>query len=167
MPAASERPRLVLFGLLAAALLLAGFALSSGTEIPSHTASSGSPRRALISSALPDPRAASDSGLRRSAARFLNAFFAYEVGDSDLDIRHRLAASATSAFAAELLRRPPRPPGRLPPAARLQRLSTRITSADPPRALVSGSARRGAAAEQFSFLFALTASGWRAVGPAE
>ena len=168
MAAASRRPRFVLFGLLAAALLLAGFAVSATSELDSNAGRSASPRRPLISSALPDPGPARDTGaLRRVASRFLSAFFEYEVGDLEPEVRRHLAASATPAFAAELLRHPPRPPGRPSSAARLRTLSTTITTTDPPRALISGSARRGTAVEQFSFLFVSTASGWRAGGPAE
>lgn len=106
--------------------------------------------------------------VRRAAQRFLIAFSRYEVGEISSAVRSQLRATASGAFASELLRRPPRPgPAQLVEEARLERLRVRFVSADADQALISGNFRRGALPEEFAFLFARRADGWRATGPAE
>ena len=78
-----------------------------------------------------------------------------------------MRTAATPSFAARLLAGPPRAsaPGRFPPRARLGRVEVSFVAIAPPRAIVSGEARRGAAPAQFSFLFELHGGRWLASGP--
>jgi hypothetical protein len=102
-----------------------------------------------------------------AAHRFLAAFLRYEVGDLSPSVRRELRATAGSTFLVELLARPPHQISGLPPIARIVRLRITHLSPVPPRALLSGSARRGARLEQFSFLLELERGRWRVVGPGE
>ena len=105
--------------------------------------------------------------LAGAARRFLSAFFHYEVGELGPRVRRTLRSAATPGFAAELLGAPPRAPPRSPPAAIPGRLAIAAVSVLPPRALISGSARRGERSEQFSFLFEARRGAWLASGPGE
>jgi hypothetical protein len=119
----------------------------------------------------PQPAVAGAAGLRVAlggeARRFLAAFFRYEVGELGPAVRRALRATTTAGFAAELLRSPPRRPPQSVPAAVPGRLAIAVASVLPPRALVSGSARRGGEAEQFAFVFEARGGAWRASGPGE
>jgi hypothetical protein len=124
--------------------------------------------RPVVSSRM--PTAVSQARLRqeisRSAHRFLEAFFRYEVGDLDEGVWHALSATSTARFFRDLLGRRPRPTGSVfPPPARLKRLDVAFLPASPPRAIVSGFAVRAHAPEEFSFLFELVDSTWLASGP--
>jgi len=113
----------------------------------------------------PVPTPVQRAGLRVDARAFLHHFFRYEVGKLARSPVGGLRATATSTFASELLRRPPRIPGRALGPARLERLSLEFLSTVPGRALISGFALRGRARERFSFLFEASGGGWRASGP--
>jgi hypothetical protein len=80
-----------------------------------------------------------------------------------------LRTAATPGFARRLLAAPPRVPaaGAFSLPAKLGRLRVTFVSAAANRALISGQASRGAAPEEFSFVFVRTAAGWLASGPGE
>ena len=107
--------------------------------------------------------------LRRSARRFLAAFCRYEVGEGGRALAVALRAAATPAFARRLLAIPPRPlaPAGYPPPARLGGLRISFLSAAGNRALVAAMARRGARAEQLSFVFRRRGRAWLASGPGQ
>lgn len=153
--------RQLLFALACAALILAAIAFSGATV-------SDPPPASAPGTLQPQPatRRTPTRGLRRSATRFLIAFLRYELGDPAPTVRRDLRATTTSSFAAELLATPPAPSAS-PQRSHITRLQLTPLSANPPRALVSGSAGRGSASEPFAFLFALRRAGWRASAPAE
>lgn len=174
MPAAAERWRLALFYLAVAALAAAGVVFAGAGTGSTPTPTTASPPAAarapvvLPSSAAPPPVAALRASLGREAHRFLGVFFRYEVGARGPALRSAVRATATPAFAAELLGSPPPPPSRPLAPARPGRLTITLASVSPPRALVSGSASRGGpAAEQFSFLFEADHGAWLASGAGE
>ena len=107
--------------------------------------------------------------VRRSARRFLSAFFRYEVGETASSVERALRASATPRFAAGLLTAAPRAPasGEFPPPASLGRIEVAFVSVLPPRAVVSGVARRRGGSERFSFLFEHRGRAWLADGAGE
>jgi hypothetical protein len=105
-------------------------------------------------------------GLRREARHFLAAFLAYEVGDLGPGLARQLRATSSPAFHHELLANRP-DPAALSAAAKLTRLSAVGLSGHPPRALVSGSARRRGGKEEFAFLFERREGRWLAAGAAE
>jgi hypothetical protein len=114
------------------------------------------------------PGAGPPAGLAGPAREFVDAFLRYEVGEADVSVRHALRASATAAFADELLEAPVAVPVTgVPRAAVVARLRMRRVVSRTPVALVSGEARRPGGVEQFSFVFVRTSSGWRARGPGE
>jgi len=172
VPAAAERTRLVLFCCAVAALATAGVAFAGAGSTPTSTtvpppAAARAPV-VLSSSASPPPVAALRASLGREARRFLGVFFRYEVGARGRALRSAVRATATPAFAAELLGSPPPLPSRPLAPARPDRLTITLASVSPPRALVSGSASRGGpAAEQFSFLFEADHGAWLASGAGE
>jgi hypothetical protein len=77
-----------------------------------------------------------------------------------------LRATSSPAFHRELLANRP-DPAALPAPAELTRLSLVGLSGRPPRALVSGSARRPSGSEEFAFLFKRRGGRWLAAGAAE
>lgn len=170
MSPAAQCLRLALFCTACAALLAAGIGLAGGSP-----ASAPPPRQPAATPAVllaPQPlrnegAAALRATLGRVADRFLAAFFRYEVGELGARVRQELRATATPGFASELLRTPPRPPPHKLPAALPGRLAIGVASIEPPRALISGSASRGGATEQFSFLFEARHGAWLASGPGE
>jgi hypothetical protein len=172
----AERWRAALFLGACAALIVAAlaFAASAQQATPPSAASPGRPRPAGLRLPAVARRAEAraerlSAGLRRSARRFLAAFFRYEVGEGGRALDAALRARAIPAFARRLLAAPPRPPspGGFPPPARLRRLRVSFVSAGGERALVTGSALRGGLAEQFSFLFERRRSLWLASGPGQ
>jgi hypothetical protein len=168
----SAAQRLVLFCLACMVLVTAAIGFAGGGRSP---AKPPPPAESGVAPAAPlAPQAAAGgaaAGLRATlgsaAHRFLTAFFRYEVGGLGPGVRRALRASATPGFAAELLATPPRRPPQSVPAAVPGRLRIAVASLSPPRALISGSARRGGAAEQFSFLFEAVDGAWLASGPGE
>jgi len=96
-----------------------------------------------------------------AAASFARAYL--DRGNTDAGARARLRARSSAEFGAALLRAPAPATG----PARIVRLSTALLSRDPPRALLTGSARRGGEPEEFGFVFESRAGRWLAVGPAE
>lgn len=165
MPPAAQPWRLALFALCAVTLLLAAilFSGATGPDPRVATASSLSTGQPRLSRAGP----ATGTELRLAARRFLAGFFRYEAGEAGRNVRRALRATATPAFADELLAAPPTViGGRLPPA-RLGRLHITAIPALPPRALISGEARRRGRREQFSFLFDLRRHAWLARGLGE
>jgi hypothetical protein len=163
----SANRRRLLFGLAVAALLFASVALSALPERGREQTRPAAPGHNVMGPPNHPGSARPRRRLRHRASRFLSAFLSYEVGHSGPAVRADLRATATPAFAADLLRGPPRPPAVPLAPARLQDLSAVLTTLQPPRALISGSARRGGEVEQFSFLFGRTSSGWLASGPGE
>jgi hypothetical protein len=105
-------------------------------------------------------------GLRREARLFLTAFLAYEVGNLGPGLAHQLRATSSPSFHHELLTDRPDPAAPSAPA-KLTRLSVIVLSRRPPRALVSGSARRRGGSEEFAFLFERRGGRWLAAGAAE
>lgn len=105
------------------------------------------------------------------AGRFFAAFSLYEVGLADEKVRRELRATATPAFAEELLAAPPRlPPGASKPErAFLGRVGfvpgdagasgRRLTSGE-----LVGVVRRGAAAEPIAIELRRVGRGWRVPG---
>ncbi len=165
------RRRAALFLLACGALIAAAFAFTAAPQ-------RGAPPRARH--AAPDLRlpplarraeARAErlaGGLRRSARRFLAAFFRYEVGEGGRALAAALRTRATPAFAHELLAPPRAPsPGGYPSPARLHTLQVAFLSPGGNRALLTGSARRGGVEEQFSFLFERHGSLWLASGPGQ
>ena len=162
---------------LAASALIVGAALLFGLAAPDppppSRAAGGGAAAAVSGFAAPSPRLlAARSALlrdevRTAARRFLAAFGRYEVGERGAGLARALRATATPGFAARLLAAPPRAPaaGRYPPRARLGRVEVAFVALSPPRAIVSGEARRGDAPAQFSFLFELRGRRWLASGP--
>lgn len=153
--------RLGLFTAASGALLLSAvlFAAHPGPQVPDSTAAVTRPDRPPAA-----PQRASRARLKRDARRFLAAFLRYEVGELDHRGRQALRATATPGFAAELLRAPPHLWAAPSRPALLLRLSIAYFSPNPPRALITGSARRGENDEQFSFLFKARAGTWLASG---
>lgn len=167
MSPAAERWRFVAFCAACAALFAAALGFAGGAQPPAPllvpARSGAQPAESPAPGGAPGLRAAVD----RAARGFLAAFFRYEVGELGPGVRAALRAAATPGFVAELLAAPPRrPPGRAPPAV-LGRLSIAVVSVAPPRALISGSARRGRRPEPFSFLFEARDGAWLASGPGE
>lgn len=172
----ARQARLVLFlaasaTILAAALL---FALRGGQPIPPPAAADRRPGNEV--SLADSGRRAPATRMRqlrrevkRSARRFLSAFFRYEVGETAPSVRRALRASATPRFAAGLLTAAPRAPGsgEFPTPARLGRIEIAFVSVLPPRAVVSGVARRRGGSERFSFLFEHRLRAWLADGAGE
>ena len=161
---------------LAASALIAGAGLLFTLAAPDSPPSPAPAGHAIVAAsgfAAPSPRLLAARSVRlrgrvRAAAyRFLAAFGRYEVGDLDPGVRAALRATATPAVAAALLARPPRAPapGAFPPRARLGRVEVAFVSVAPPRAIVSGEARRGGVPAQFSFLFEPRGGRWLASGP--
>jgi len=109
------------------------------------------------------------AAVRAAAHRFLTAFFRYEVGELSPVVRRALRSGATGRFARRLLDDPPRAPARdrFPPQARLRRVDVAFVSPAATRAVVSGTARRGGLAEEFSFVFVRRWGTWLASGPGE
>lgn len=105
------------------------------------------------------------------ARRFFSAFALYELGDVDRRIDHELRATATAAFARELLAAPPRiPPGTERLArAKLGRLEFVAGKADPKRRrLVSGelvgSVDRAGKRSPLAIGVIVKRGGWRVAG---
>jgi hypothetical protein len=164
---ATERWRFALFWAACAALFAAALGFTGDAQPPAPTpmpaGSVAAPPEAPSTGGAPGLRAAVD----RAALRFLAAFFHYEVGELGPGVRRALRAAATPGFVAELLSAPPRGPPRRAPAAVLGRLSIAVVSVAPPRALISGFARRGHRPEPFSFLFEARDGAWLASGAGE
>lgn len=167
--AESRRPALFFAAAAAivAAALLFGLAAPDPPPPPAPAAGAAggfaapSPRLLAARSALLRDR------VRAAARRFLAAFTRYEVGERGPGVARALRANATPGFAARLLAAPPRAPaaGRYPPRARPGRIEVAFVALSPPRAIVSGEARRAGAPAQFSFLFELHGGRWLAAGP--
>lgn len=169
------RWRAALFFSLCAALIGTALLFAAGAErVPVRGADSlGSARPALSpppAAQRAEARAERLAGaLRRSAHRFLAAFCRYEVGEGGRALAVALRAAATPAFARRLLAIPPRPlaPAGYPPPARLGGLRISYLSAAGSRALVAAMARRGARAEQLSFVFRRRGRAWLASRPGQ
>ena len=160
-------PYLLLFCLSAALLLLAAVFSPNDAHDAPHVGTS-TPRRPVDPQPLRSAASLQPSlaPLRAVARHFLGAFLRYEVSDLSETVRIRLRRTADRRFADELLSRPPRG---FPASRQARIVALRITrlSTSPPRALVSGSARRAGQVEQFSFLFEAAHGAWRCVGPGE
>jgi hypothetical protein len=172
---ATRQARLALFLAASAAILAAAllFALRGGQPTPLPAAADRRPgNRVSLADAGPRAPAMRMRQLRRevkrSARRFLSAFFRYEVGETAPSVRRALRASATPRFAAGLLTAAPRAPGgEFPPPARLGRIEIAFVSVLPPRAVISGVAHRRGGSEWFSFLFEHRGGAWLADGAGE
>jgi hypothetical protein len=106
--------------------------------------------------------------LASSARRFLTAFLRYEVGDQGGAVTRTLRATATRAFAVELLRNPPRPlPGAPRPDPHLGSLTFAPVSTKPPLTSVGAVAKRPTGPDQLSFVFELSHGTWLASAPGE
>jgi hypothetical protein len=155
------------------ALFLAASAALIAVALFLHLNAAPQPLPPVFSLSHPPPPQRSGTAqvraaLEPSARRFLRTFLRYEVGDSNQALTRSLRATATPAFAAELLRRPPRSEQRLPPArANLGSLSLIFVSAQPPLVSVSATARRATGPEQLSFVFARHHGRWLASAPGE
>ncbi|MGA8744509.1 MAG: hypothetical protein WB507_01415 [Solirubrobacterales bacterium] len=170
MSSAAQLLRLALFCAACAALLAAaiGFADGSPANVsPPHEQGAAPAVTAAPQSVQTERVARLRATLHRAAGRFLAAFFHYEVGELGPGVRQQLRTTCSPAFAAELLGDPPRRPSGNPAAAAPGRLAISVASIEPPRALISGSASRGGATEQFSFLFEARHGVWLASGPGE
>jgi len=158
----APEPRAALFLALCAVLIAAAVALDSvnPTGVPEAPHFKSSPPQRQ-----PSPVR---SALTSSARRFLLAFLRYEVGDLSPALTRSLRVSATHAFAAELLRTPPRPPrGPRGAAPSLGPLAFATVSSEPPLVSVSGTAHRPTGPEQLSFVFELRHGRWLASAPGE
>ena len=169
MPAAPRPLRVALFCAACAALLAADIGFAGGSPASAPPRRPGETLPVAVASKRRQSRGAVGvrSELGGAAGRFLTAFFRYEVGELGPTVRRALRASATPGFAAELLASPPRRPPGAPAAVLPGHLAIAVASIDPPRALVSGSARRGDQSEQFSFLFEPRRGTWLASGAGE
>jgi len=166
----AQRLRLALFCAACAALLTAAIGFADGSPAnppPPHELGAAPAFGPGHQSVRSDSAAGLRATLDRAARCFLDAFFRYEVGELDPAVRRALRAEATSGFAAELLGDPPHRPAGNPAAALPGRLAISVASIEPPRVLISGSASRGGATEQFSFLFEVRHGVWLASGPGE
>ena len=103
--------------------------------------------------------------LRSASRRFLGAFLRLEVGETTPRIRKTIRATAAADFSAQLLGQPTHRHGAT--GAHLTRLQLVRIPGSPPRALLTGSARRDHATEEFSFLAELRAGRWQIAGPGE
>lgn len=166
-------PRHVLFAFTAVALILSAV-LFAGSAPRGHQTSPLKVASGARDPAPPLLRVLAgahrrEAALRRAASRFLSAFLPYEVGENTPSVAIRLRRTAAPSFARRLLARPPRPPasGVLPPLAQLRRLHVAFLSGVGERALISGTARRGGALEEFSFLFERRHGRWLAAGAGE
>jgi hypothetical protein len=121
--------------------------------------------RARVETPSPPIRRPPTPGLLPAARRFVSAFLAYEAGETDPSTRQAIRLDASSSLAGSILSGPiAARPGHGPIRLSLEvcRLPHR-----PRLALVTGTARRGGAAEPFAFLLALRHGRWLAVAPAE
>lgn len=147
----------------------AGRAAAEAHEHPSH--SEKDPGHGEPGPRPQDLALAKNTGLaaERVARRFHSAFARYELGEVDSAVRGEIEATATSQFARELLRRPPRiPPGvePPPPAALGTRFEfvplrgdpsgTRIITGD-----LVGQVIRGGERDPISFSMVLERGRWR------
>lgn len=160
----SQSSRAALFIAVAVALLAAGLLLRPGSRSVSPPIG--------IPASRPTPSPARTHELRAAlnptARRFLTAFLRYEVGYRDGAASRSLRATATSGFAAELLRNPPEIPKHAPRSgATLGPLSIVTVSTDPPLASVTAVAHRSAGPEQLSFVFSRRRGRWLASAPGE
>ncbi len=159
--------RLVAFVAIAVALIAVALALGRAPAghdrpPPDHGAVGGLSPSALRAV---DRARRQEADLRVAGMRFLAAFLRYEVGELTSTVRARLQAGAAPDFAAQLLASRPRPPAEgFPPAAVLSQLHVVPLPGTPPRAVLSGSARRRDGEEEFSFVFARHRGQWLAVG---
>lgn len=163
MRASAQRLRLGLFCLCVIALVLAAEHFSASTRAPGAV----SVARAPTSSRATQNNDHFRSRLRIETHRFLSVFLRYETGKGGPEVRRELSATATPAFAEQLLSAPPRREGETLAAARLRRLSITTIPVLPPRALINASARRGTHIEHISFFFDLHHGRWLARGLGE
>ncbi len=170
----AERRRVALFTLVCASLIGSALAFGSAGEQlanPAPHPRGGGRERAARSRArvaVEHNEMGLEREVRAAARRFLAAFLRYEVGEVSPGVKRTLRAAATPRFAAELLAGPPAPPaGGVPPRAALGPVAVAFVSAIPPRAVISGAARRGGAPEQFSFVFECRRQGWLASAPGQ
>jgi len=171
MSPAGQRWRMGLFGAACASLLVAAIGFAGGGESPAPASPPTGSEAVFATPFVSRPATGGVAGFRAmlgsTARRFLAAFFRYEVGELEPGVRRALRATATPDFATELLGALPHRPPRSPAAAVPGRLEMAVVSFSPPRVLVSGSARRGGRAEQFSFVFEAVEGVWLASGPGE
>lgn len=159
----SDGSRTALFVGACAALIAAALLLRSPDAVPAPESGHPPPR-----APVPTRPSAPPPALASSARRFLATFLRYEVGDPSPELTHALRATATRAFAAELLRTPPRPTvdsRRVDPT--LGPLTFAPVSNDPPLVSVSGIAHRHNGPEQLSFVFEFSHGSWLASAPGE
>ncbi|MGB7588357.1 MAG: hypothetical protein WBM00_06575 [Solirubrobacterales bacterium] len=173
-PVGKRRP--MLFGGISVLILVAGILFSRVSDSPLPPEESGGVRSAVYAGAEQPSTAALVARLEKErlevadvARRFLHTFLRYEVGEIGPSVRRTLRITSTPSFYAQLLQAPPRGAANqgYPPRATLVRMDIRFVSARATAALVSGTASRGNAPEEFSFLFGLTPHGWLATGPGE
>ncbi len=169
-----ERRRVALFALVCAALIGAALAFGSGGEQLANPApqppggGTATVARSRARVAVERNEMGLEREVRAAARRFLAAFLRYEVGEIGPGVKRTLRHAATPRFAAELLAGPPAPPsGGFPPRVALGPVAVAFVSAIPPRAVISGAARRGGAPEQFSFVFERRRRSWLASAPGQ
>jgi hypothetical protein len=162
----------VLFALVCTALLgsalafgLNGNDLGKPAAAPDHRGGEGT---AAAAAAFAERSQHLHREVRTAARSFVAAFLRYEVGELGAGVTSTLRAFATASFSRELLANRPQPTaGEFPHAAALGQIAVAFVSAIPPRAVISGSARRGRSSEQFSFVFERRGRAWLASGPGQ
>ncbi len=168
-----RRSRVVLFALVCTALLGSVLAFGLGGNDLGNPAGRADPgkekgRRAAAAAAFAERSQHLHREVRAAARSFVAAFLRYEVGELGAGVMSTLRAFATVGFSRELLAdRPRAAAGGFPHAAALGQIAVAFVSAIPPRAVISGSARRGRSSEQFSFVFERRGRVWLASGPGQ
>jgi hypothetical protein len=152
-------PRYLLFLTLAIALVLGAIVSGGGPSerAPGETSAPSIQRRGSHQV----------RGLRGSAERFVSAFLAAEVDPSISRARASIRSSATPEFAEAILATSASGESVASLPARIQRLEVHRFPGRPPRALISGAARRGGGVEEFSFAASVRAGRWLIAGPGE
>lgn len=168
-----RRSRVVLFALVCAALLGSALAFGlSGNDLGDPASAShrrgGEGTAAAATAAFAERSQHLHREVRAAARSFVAAFLRYEVGELGAGVTSTLRAFATASFSRELLANRPQPTaGEFPRSAALGQIAVAFVSAIPPRAVISGSARRGRSSEQFSFVFERRGRDWLASGPGQ
>jgi hypothetical protein len=115
--------------------------------------------------AVIDASRAGRAEVRPTVDGFLRAYLDYEVGQTGRRIRRTLRATATPAFARELVSTPVRPPlgVETPRRARVVRVEIYLSPAAP-RGTATAVLERGGERHRATFLLRRDAHGWRVAG---